>query len=57
MCTPLSSNNLGLLLAFPCYKKTSLNSCKEMMHQDLGNIIGMIFSIMFRMLHLIDLMM
>jgi hypothetical protein len=47
----------NLLLAFPCYKiPCDLNPCNEIVHLALGNIIGMIFSMMFRILHLIDLM-
>jgi hypothetical protein len=43
--------------AFLCYKiPCDLNPCKEILHLAPGNIIGMIFSMMFRILHLIDLL-
>jgi hypothetical protein len=48
---------LSLLLAFLCYKiPCDVNPYKEIVHLAPGNIIGTIFSMMFRILHLIDLM-
>jgi hypothetical protein len=48
---------LNLVLAFLCYKiPCDLNPCMEIVHLALGNIIGMILSMIFRILHLTDLM-
>jgi hypothetical protein len=54
MCVPLLSYNHSLIVVFLCHKTTSyLNHYKEMVHKAPTNITGTIFSVIFKILHLL----
>jgi hypothetical protein len=54
MCVPLLSYNHSLIVVFLCHKTMDcLNHYKEMVHKAPTNITGTIFSVIFRILHLL----